>query len=48
MSENRFVVCLSNEGYAASLEPRKLYEWLDDPQVESKAMQRIIDSVGED
>ena len=48
MSENRFVVCLSNEGYPASLEPRKLYEWLDDPQAESKAMLRIIDESGED
>lgn len=48
MSENRFVVCLSNEGYPASLEPRKLYEWLDDPQAESKEMLRIIDESGED
>jgi hypothetical protein len=47
MSENRFVVCLSNEGYPAALEPRKLYEWLDDPQAESKDMLRIIDESGE-
>lgn len=37
MSENRFVVCLSNEGYPASLEPRKLYEWLDDRKLSPKA-----------
>ncbi len=48
MSENRFVVCLLNEGYPASLEPRKLYEWLDNPQAESKGMLRIIDESGED
>jgi hypothetical protein len=48
MSGNRFVVCLSNEGCPASLETRKLYEWLDDPLAESKGMLRIIDESGED
>ncbi len=45
---SKFVVCLSNEGYPASLEPRKLYELLDDPQAANKGMLRVIDESGED
>jgi hypothetical protein len=49
MSEHaRFVVCINNSGYCASLEVRKLYEVVDDPQAESDAMIRIIDESGED
>ena len=49
MSEHaRFVVCINNSGYAASLEVRKLYEVIDDPQAESDAMIRVIDESGED
>lgn len=48
MSNSKFAVCLSNEGYPASLEPRKLYEILDDPQAATMAMLRVIDESGED
>lgn len=49
MSEHtRFAVCINNSGYAASLEVRKLYEVVDDPQAESDAMIRVIDESGED
>jgi hypothetical protein len=48
MSNSKFAVCLSNEGYPASLEPRKLYEILDDPQAASKGLLRVIDESGED
>jgi hypothetical protein len=48
MSNSKFAVCLSNEGYPASLEPRKLYEILDDPQASAMAMLRVIDESGED
>lgn len=42
------VVCRSNEGYAASLEPRKLYAVIDDPHARAKGLLRIIDETGED
>lgn len=48
MSNSKFAVCLSNEGYPASLEPRKLYEILDDSQAAGMAMLRVIDESGED
>ena len=44
----RFAVCINNSGYAASLEVRKLYEVVDDPQAENDAMIRVIDESGED
>lgn len=31
----KYVICLNNEGYAASLEVRKLYERLPDPKAEA-------------
>ncbi len=46
MSE--FVVCLSNEGYPASLEPRKLYETLPDKEAERRGFLRVVDESGED
>jgi len=45
---HHFVVCTSNEGYKASLEPRKLYELIDDPQAKAFGMLRVIDESGED
>jgi hypothetical protein len=48
MSNSKFVVCLSDEGYAASLAPRKLYEFLDDPQAADKGLLRVIDEAGGD
>jgi hypothetical protein len=44
----RFVICLKNAGYLASLELRKLYEVLDDPGAERDDMIRVIDESGED
>lgn len=43
-----FVLCLKNEDYAASLEPRKIYQALEDPQAQTKNFLRIIDESGED
>lgn len=49
MSEHsRFAVCIRNTGYAASLELRKLYEVVEDPDAEKDDMIRIIDESGED
>jgi len=45
---HHFVVCTSNEGYEASLEPRKLYELIEDKKAQSLGMLRVIDESGED
>ena len=50
MSKNdhpRFVICIRNAGYPASLELRKLYEVLDDPEAEKDDMIRVVDESGE-
>ena len=44
----RFAVCIKNSGYSASLELRKLYEVIEDPEAERDDMIRIIDESGED
>ena len=44
----RFVVCINNVGYAASLELRKLYEVIADPEAEKDQMIRVVDESGED
>ena len=44
----RFAVCIKNAGYTASLELRKLYEVIEDPDAENDEMIRIIDESGED
>lgn len=44
----RLVICLSNDGYPASLERRKLYVALPDTRAEKHGMLRIIDESGED
>ena len=43
-----FVVCLSNEGYAASLELRKIYVALRDTAAERNGLLRVVDESGED
>jgi hypothetical protein len=42
------VVCVRNDGYAASLEKRKLYVALRDASAEKHRLVRIIDESGED
>jgi hypothetical protein len=44
----RFAVCINNNGYAASLEVRKLYEVVEDVEAEKDDMIRVIDESGED
>ena len=44
----QFVVCLKNNGYEASLEPRKIYQVLPDKDAEGHKMIRVIDESGED
>ncbi len=43
-----FVVCINNQDYSASLEVRKIYQVLPDPQANAHLMIRIIDESGED
>ena len=44
----QLVVCVENEGYAASLEKRKIYVALRDAAAEKHNMLRIVDESGED
>ncbi len=44
----QFVVCLRNDGYEASLEPRKLCQTLPDKEAESHKLLRVVDESGED
>jgi hypothetical protein len=43
-----FAVCLRNDGLAASLKVRKLYQFIDDPDAESNSLIRVVDESGED
>jgi len=43
-----FVVCVRNTGFAASLEVRKLYAFLQDDDAEAHNLIRVIDESGED
>jgi len=47
-TSHQFVVCLKNNGYEASLEPRKIYQVLPDKEAERHKMLRVIDESGED
>lgn len=44
----QLVVCIENEGYAVSLEKRKIYVALRDVVAEKHEMLRIVDESGED
>jgi hypothetical protein len=44
----RLVICLDNEGYAASLERRKIYVALSDADARKSGLVRVIDESGED
>ena len=48
MSEPKFVVCLNNEGFAASLEIGKLYQIIPDEEAEKIGGFRVVDEDGED
>jgi hypothetical protein len=44
----KFVVCLRNKGYEASLEPLKIYRQLADRGAEKHKLIRVVDESGED
>ena len=43
-----FVLCVRNEGYPASLEPRKLYAMVRDVPAATQSLIRVVDESGED
>jgi len=45
---DHLVVCINNDGYAASLEKRKIYLVLRDEQAGRRGLLRVIDESGED
>jgi len=47
-SQSRFVVCVKNKGYSASLESRKLYQVIADETATKLRQIRVIDESGED
>ncbi|HEV8263828.1 MAG TPA: hypothetical protein VGQ06_02680 [Gemmatimonadales bacterium] len=44
----RFVICVDNEGYPASLERWKVYRALADRDADTHGLVRVIDESGED
>ncbi len=48
MNSYRLVICVKNDDYPASLEKRKIYEAIPDPDATKYNQIRIIDESGED
>ncbi len=48
MEKIRYAVCVNNKGYEASIETRKIYRVLPDPQADMLKMVRVIDESDED
>ncbi len=45
--ESRYLLCVRNDGYAASIEPRKVYQALPDPAA-ARNFVRVVNESGED
>jgi hypothetical protein len=45
---DRFVICVDNAGYPASLEKRKVYQEIPDPVAAKQNLIRVIDESGQD
>ena len=45
---SRFVLCLNNRGYVASLIVRRAYKQLPDAEAEAHGLVRVVDESGED
>ena len=45
-SVKRLVVCIDNDGYAVSLEKRKIYMKLRDADAEKRGLLRVVDEFG--
>ena len=46
--KHKFVVCIKNDDYSASLELRKIYQVIEDEQAAEHHLLRVIDESGED
>ena len=44
----KFVTCLRNDDYEASLEPRMIYQTIPDKEAEIHKLLRVVDESGED
>ena len=44
----KIVVCIRNTGYEVSLERRKIYSLLPDPEAKKHKLLRVVDESGED
>jgi hypothetical protein len=44
----RYLLCLRNDGYPASLMTRRLYEQLEDADAEAHGLVRVVDESGDD
>jgi hypothetical protein len=47
-SQIKFVICLNNQSYEASLEVGKLYRLIDEEEARTNGLMRVIDESGED
>ena len=47
-TRRRYVLCVSNDGYPASLEQRKIYQAVTDAVAARHDLVRVIDESGED
>lgn len=47
-SRPKFVICIKNDGYPASLELRKVYQLVPDAQASGRHLIRVVDESGED
>ncbi len=48
MKQSKFVICIDNSDYPASLEIRKIYESVADTDAAQMGQIRVIDESGED
>ena len=48
MKNSKFLICVDNSDYPASLERRKIYESLPDPDAAKNGLLRVVDESGED
>ncbi|HEY7615579.1 MAG TPA: hypothetical protein VH744_02155 [Terriglobales bacterium] len=48
MPPRKLVLCLRNDGFEASLEPRKIYAMLPDREAAAHRLIRVIDESGAD
>lgn len=48
LKPNKFVICIDNTDYPASLEVRKLYESIPDDDAAQHGQMRVVDESGED